>query len=179
MNGSHAGDGSPTANKLQAGLPTICQKRVLLPNMDHALASALGIRLREARKRAKLSQTDVGIFAGLTHSAVGQWERGETLPETESLIRVANDLPASLDWLVWGVGNNIDARLRKLPDVLREPLIARIIRDIEDAEKLIHRLPPGFSAPVVADTDGRLNDWSAVGKAPQRETVPVRVKRKR
>ena len=136
--------------------------------MTDTLQQALGRRLREARKRARLTQEKVGEQLDLSsHSAVGQWERGTTLPDLLNLIYCAEIYSASLDWLVWNMGNGIDARVKKLPDVLRKPLIERMMRDIEDAERLAARLPKAFGAEPVLDDDQRLRLWSAEEKLRQ------------
>jgi transcriptional regulator with XRE-family HTH domain len=176
MNVHHGSHGSPATICLQAPLPPEAIASSDNAQMEAKLAEVLGARLLQARKRAKLTQQQTAEELGITHSAVGQWERGEELPSLLNLIYVAETYPASLDWLVWGMGNNLDARVRKLPAILREPLLERLNREIEDAEKLVRRLPTGFSNEVVHDDDGRLNKWSAAGKesAERKEKVPVK-----
>jgi transcriptional regulator with XRE-family HTH domain len=44
-----------------------------------------GDLLREARRRAGLSQADLAQRAGKQRSAIGRWERGEALPSLETL----------------------------------------------------------------------------------------------
>lgn len=46
-------------------------------------SNSLGKLLRAERKARRWTQTYVGNHLGLTRSAVGQWERGETTPEPE------------------------------------------------------------------------------------------------
>ncbi len=164
----HAGNGSWTPNVMQGPLPLSDKRRRENVRMTDTLQQALGRRLREARKRARLTQEKVGEQLDLSsHSAVGQWERGKTLPDLLNLIYCAEIYSASLDWLVWNMGNGIDARVKKLPDVLRKPLIERMMRDIEDAERLAARLPKAFGAEPVLDDDQRLRLWSAEEKLRQ------------
>lgn len=162
---------------MQAMLPPLPADPRHTSEMEAKLSETLGARLLQARKRAKMTQQQAGEEVGITHSAVGQWERGLELPSLLNLIYIAEAYPASLDWLVWGMGNNLDARVRKLPPILREPLLERLNREIEDAEKLVKRLPTGFSNETVKDDDGRLNSWSAASKGQERPKDKVTVKR--
>jgi transcriptional regulator with XRE-family HTH domain len=41
--------------------------------------------LREARRRAGLSQIELALRAGKPTSSIGRWERGEVLPSLETL----------------------------------------------------------------------------------------------
>lgn len=178
---AHVLNGSCACNAMQAPLPPLANEAEDTSGMEAKLPEVLGARLLQARNRAKLTQTKVAEELGITHSAVGQWERGKLLPSLLNLIYVGELYPASIDWLVWGMGNNLDARVRKLPPILREPLLERLNREIEDAEKLVRRLPSGFSNETIKDDDGRLNSWSAAAKQrPQedREREKVRVKRR-
>jgi len=153
---------------MQALLPPECARGYQNDGVEETLHKALGRRLREARKRARLTQNQAGEGLQLSgHSPIGQWERGVRLPSLLNLIFCAELYPASLDWLVWDMGNNIDARVKKLPPILRMPLIERLNREIEDAERLAGRLPKGFSSDPVIDDDSRLTHWSAQEKLRQ------------
>lgn len=163
----HALDGSSAPIQMQASLPPNDERRCdnqemgeTLPN--ETLPQALGRRLKSARERAKLTQRQLGIALDFEseHSAVGQWERGKELPTLSNLIRAAEYLPASLDELVWGMGNSLDARIRKLPAIFREPLIDLIEGEIRKAEGLLRRHPQ-LAGQVVLDEDAKLKQWSA------------------
>jgi transcriptional regulator with XRE-family HTH domain len=73
------------------------------------LALQLGEILRAARKRAGLSQEELGVRAGLHRTAVGQLERGERTPRADSVIRLAGSMgiPAGdlLEGIVWNPGD--------------------------------------------------------------------------
>jgi len=68
-------------------------------------------RIRLARRRANLSQTDLAALTKVTPSAVAQWEspRG-TQPGIDHLARIAEVTHVSLDWLV---AARPDAQARK------------------------------------------------------------------
>lgn len=71
---------------------------------NHGL-SVLADRIRLARQRTGLSQAELSEQAGVTPSAVAQWEnpRG-TQPGLTHLVRIAAAMNVTLDWLVTGSG---------------------------------------------------------------------------
>lgn len=130
--------------------------------MEETLPIALGTRIKAARKRAKLTQPQLGVLLDLSgHSPIGQWERGETLPDTENLIFCAEHCSTSLDYLVWGMGNDIDTRIRALPGELRDQLTNEFMLRIEQAERMAKEHPEIFTDKHVKDSDQRLKKWSA------------------
>ena len=180
--------------EMVAALPFKCKPRYhyltdgksKLGPMDETLIKGFGRRLKEARLRANLTQEQAADRIGLTHSAIGQWERAQQLPDLLNLVVAAETYPASLDWLIWEMGNNIDARVKKLPAILRMPLIERLHREIDDAERLVDRLPKGFGGDPVLDTDEKLKQWSVDEQIRQlrdknqaADTGPATGKRKR
>lgn len=125
----HAANGSRTPKQMQGALPP--RRFVISQNaeMGETLQVEFGRRLRAARKATPLNQDQVGEALGLSsHSSVGQWERGVTLPSALHLFICAELYGVSLDWLVWGMANGLDARVKKLPSILRKPLIERLHR---------------------------------------------------
>lgn len=54
--------------------------------------------LLEARKDAQLTQQDLATQIGKREADVSRWERGQNIPENESLVRLADAL--GLDKLV-------------------------------------------------------------------------------
>lgn len=83
-----------------------------MPNdifLDGVDLSTLGGRIKYARKEKKMSQVQLGKAVGVTQSAVGQWERGETKEMTPSnLLRAADALDCNPVWLVTGEGKPYD-----------------------------------------------------------------------
>lgn len=51
------------------------------------------------RERAGLTQLDVAKALGITDSAVNQWEKGKTVPKTESLPKLAELFGCTVDEL--------------------------------------------------------------------------------
>ena len=57
-------------------------------------------RLKLMRSRMGLTQEDVAEKVGVSRQAVAKWEKGETLPDIESCIKLADLFGVSLDYLV-------------------------------------------------------------------------------
>ena len=53
---------------------------------------AVGERIREARKRKKLTQHELASALGVTQAVVGRYERGERTPKLKTLTRIAKEL---------------------------------------------------------------------------------------
>lgn len=133
--------------------------------MEDRLTETFGERVKRLRKARRLSQGDLGDLAGgVSHSAIGQWERMLARPEMDNLVWLAESLHTTIDMLVWGdeVASGIEARLRKIPKMLRDGLVMKLHREIDDAEKLAKLLHA--TDAVVKDTDARLREWSAKNK---------------
>lgn len=63
--------------------------------------STFGERLLMTRRRAHLSQEELGAKAGLTGHTIGRLERGQsTQVSAETLRRIGRVLEVSLDWLL-------------------------------------------------------------------------------
>ncbi len=59
-------------------------------------------RLILARKNKKMTQSEVAEQLDVSFQAVSLWERGETVPELEKVIELAEIYQVSLDWLLKG-----------------------------------------------------------------------------
>lgn len=56
-------------------------------------------RLKELRKRNNLTQQELADKVGTKRVNVTKWETGRTEPNFETLIKLADLLEVSLDWL--------------------------------------------------------------------------------
>ncbi len=63
-----------------------------------------GLRIREARVVAGLSQKDLAAALDVTVQSVSQWENGRSQPETDRLIEMAGILGVSWNWIKLGTG---------------------------------------------------------------------------
>lgn len=75
-----------------------------LVRLDHwrglRAPSTLASRLRSARTEAGLSQAQLAErIPGVTQAHVSQWESGRRTPHIDSLVKLADALSVSLDWL--------------------------------------------------------------------------------
>lgn len=141
--------------------------RAKLGRMTEAPAIAgrnLGERLRSARRARHLTLVQVGELVGVTHAAIGQWERNLTLPDVANLTAVAEHYGVGLDWLVWGgdtLGSGLEARVRRIHPTLRSGLVERLHREIDQTEEAAKRLPAALLGSAVSDNDTRLAPWRA------------------
>jgi transcriptional regulator with XRE-family HTH domain len=69
-----------------------------------SIAKRLGENLAQARKRADLSQEELGVMASLYRTEISLLERGTRLPRIDTVIKVAGALDTRLDELVEGIG---------------------------------------------------------------------------
>lgn len=61
--------------------------------------AALGHRLREARERIGLSQTDAAQLANCALRSLSRWEKGDCDPGIETVLLLAKFYQVSIDWL--------------------------------------------------------------------------------
>ncbi|MER2603029.1 MAG: helix-turn-helix transcriptional regulator [Candidatus Competibacter phosphatis] len=59
-------------------------------------------RLRELRKSKNLSQTELGQLVGLHYTHIGRFERGASRPSGDTLMRLADALGVTSDYLLDG-----------------------------------------------------------------------------
>ncbi len=57
-------------------------------------------RIKDLRKDLKISQTELAVLCGVQQSCVSKWERGETFPDAEMIIKLCEVLNASADYLL-------------------------------------------------------------------------------
>ena len=64
--------------------------------------SAIGDRLRQARKARRVSQLELAGRTGVAHSTVVRIERGQSNPTIETVEKVAEALGVDPKWLAFG-----------------------------------------------------------------------------
>lgn len=82
-----------------------------------------GERIRARRKALKLTQQALASSVGVSHVAVSQWEKEETLPRGENLLRLAEWLQCTAAWIIDGDGE-VFATPTKAAPVATVPLIS-------------------------------------------------------
>ena len=83
---------------------------------------SVGERIRSRRKILKLTQQGVASGIGVSHVAVSQWEKDETLPRGENLLRLAELLQCTAAWIIDGEGE-VFTTPSTVSDVSALPLI--------------------------------------------------------
>ena len=70
-------------------------------------------RLKDLRKQVGLTQVDVAEKLGISQPAYASWERGVKKPTQENLVKIAQVLNVSVDYLV----GNSDERTDELDNI--------------------------------------------------------------
>ncbi len=84
-------------------------------------------RLRALRKQKDISQTELGVRAGLHYTHIGRFERGASRPSGDTLKRLADALDVTSDYLLEGAAD--DAARAKFAD--RE-----LLKQFQEVERL-------------------------------------------
>jgi SOS-response transcriptional repressor LexA len=82
-----------------------------------------GNRIRSRRKALQLTQQALANSIGVSHVAVSQWEKEETVPRGENLLRLAEWLQCTAAWIIDGDGEVFAAPVRPAP-IATVPLIS-------------------------------------------------------
>lgn len=81
------------------------------------IASKVGSRIRTLREAAGLTQSELAATAYVTRQSVGNWERGNTLPDVQSLQLVAKALNTTVDGLL---GDELPAMMEEASEARRQ-----------------------------------------------------------
>ena len=90
-------------------------------------------RLKDLRKQAELTQVDVAGKLGISQQAYASWERGTKKPTQENLVKIAQVLNVSVDYLV----GNSEERIDELDNI--ELLFRMNSKGLTDEEKEIFK----------------------------------------
>ena len=90
-------------------------------------------RLKELRKQAHLTQVELASKLGIVQSSYADWERGKKKPTQENLVKIAQILNVSVDYLV----GNSEERTDELDNI--ELLFRMNSEGLTDEEKDIFR----------------------------------------
>ena len=69
---------------------------------------AFAERLKELRKQAHLTQVELAKRLGIGQSSYADWERGKKKPTQDNLVKIAQVLNVSVDYLVGNSEENSD-----------------------------------------------------------------------
>lgn len=90
-------------------------------------------RLKDLRKQAGLTQVDVAERLGVSQPAYASWERGIKKPTQENLVKIAQVLSVSVDYLVGNSEENSD----ELDNI--ELLFRMNSKGLTDSEKAVFK----------------------------------------
>ena len=74
--------------------------------------TALGNRIRTARKKQGITQEKLGEICSLSAAHIGHIERGTRIPSLETLYRISTELRVSMDYLLFDSAPNFEAALK-------------------------------------------------------------------
>lgn len=63
-------------------------------------ASMMGKKIREIREKNKLTMLEFGKYFGIGRITVSRWEKGEKIPDLNTLINMSNIFEKPLDYFV-------------------------------------------------------------------------------
>ena len=90
-------------------------------------------RLKNLRNQAQLTQVDVAEKLGISQPAYASWERGIKKPTQENLVKIAQILNVSVDYLV----GNLDSTEDELDNI--ELLFRMNSKGLTDEEKKVFK----------------------------------------
>ena len=94
---------------------------------------AFAERLKELRKQAHLTQVELAKRLGIGQSSYADWERGKKKPTQDNLVKIAQVLNVSVDYLV----GNSEEKLDELDNI--ELLFRMNSKGLTEEEKNIFR----------------------------------------
>ena len=90
-------------------------------------------RLKDLRKQAGITQVDVAEKLGISQPAYASWERGVKKPTQENLVKIAQILNVSVDYLV----GNSEEKTDELDNI--ELLFRMNSKGLTEAEKAVFK----------------------------------------
>ncbi len=82
----------------------------------------LGEHITQLRKKKGLSQNDLGKAVGTSGDIIGRYERDEVKPSIEVVIKIADTLEVSIDYLVGKTKVVMDKQaVKRLEDIAKLP----------------------------------------------------------
>lgn len=94
--------------------------RLNSPNHTNRMLDKIAARIRQRIHELGTNQTDVAQALGWTQQRFGNYYHGRRMPDLPSIVRIAQQLDTSVDWLLGSNGTHSSVS----NDVLRELLAA-------------------------------------------------------
>lgn len=116
----------------------------------------IGLRIREARKRAGLRQDELGAQIGIGKSSISEWESGKRSPDIDKIEDIAKVLKVSAAYLMGWEEKNLTSSpptIKRISDM--EPQRIRLIGEVAAGEPILaeedYEVYIDVDAPVKAD----------------------------
>ena len=82
---------------------------------------SVGQRITELRKAENISQVQLAKHLGVSRQAVSKWETGQSLPDSQNMILLAEVLKTDVEYLTTGRKN----------DAIRPPVVIKTVETVE------------------------------------------------
>ena len=137
--------------------------------------STLGERIKLKRKSAKMTQEELAKKAGVTKSAISQYESGLTKKmDGDKLLLIAKSLSVSAEWLIYGKDQPPSQKKENLP---------YSIKNTEPGPNIIGRVPlislvqAGHWAEIIDNyLPGQADEWRLTTAKVSKNAFALRVK---
>lgn len=99
----------------------------------------LGKRIKSLRSEKNIKQKDLAEKVGVSNVVLSRYESGERNPDYETLVRIANNLDVTTDYLL-GIESNLDT-LPPFEDFIDDEDLIRWYKELpKDGEENLRRL---------------------------------------
>jgi transcriptional regulator with XRE-family HTH domain len=97
---------------------------------------SFGQRLRQARKKAKLTQEQVAKRLGLDYSTISKYENNHSEPDNETLAKMAEMYNVNVDYLITGRTNDPSPSDKKeIPEERKDTITNVFFREWDKADE--------------------------------------------
>ena len=93
----------------------------------------IGKRLKMVREKKRITQAELGKKLGIKFQHVSKYERGETVPTWENLIKLNDLYDVNINWLLTGRGKMFLSPITYATQGEDQP---QIVRDLEQDEEI-------------------------------------------
>lgn len=104
----------------------------------------IGKRLRLIRERIGITQAGLGEKLGIQSQHVSKYERGESVPTWENLIKLTELYDVNINWLLAGKGNMFLSPISYSLDQEKDIFAVRDLESDSQIEEIINELKKDF-----------------------------------
>ena len=88
--------------------------------------NTIGDKIRDLRKKAGLSQEELGYEVGVSRQAVSKWEMGKSIPNTENLIALSRFFDVEVSYFIHDADMNQCLAQRYIQSLFMEKILLLI-----------------------------------------------------